>query len=124
METNSESLPKFKKAGIRKRLPSPKHYIVYPVTIQGQKDLNADMRRKTRVGRSSHWQIAIVGKPSLNANNMHIDTNSKIATSTSQTKVNFAKDSKIRLKSSDIYSQKGLRDKNVYARTGWHRNMK
>ena len=84
MKTLSESLLKSKKAGIRKLLPASKHYIVYPETIQGRKDLDAGMRRKTRAGRSSHWRIALGGKPSLNSNKLHSGFNSKIATSTSK----------------------------------------
>ena len=47
--------PGIQKDGIRNRLPESKHYIVYTEEIQGGgKDLDIDMRRKTRVGRSSH----------------------------------------------------------------------
>ena len=36
---------------IRKQIPEANRYIVYPGTIQGGKDLDADVRRKTRAGR-------------------------------------------------------------------------
>ena len=55
---------------VRKRLNAAKHYIAYRETIQGPKDLDIDMRRKTRAGRSSHWQIAMCDKPSLNSKQM------------------------------------------------------
>ena len=45
------------KGEIRKRLHAATHYIVYPQTTQGKKDLDNNMRQKTRVGRSSHWQM-------------------------------------------------------------------
>ena len=70
-----------------KRLPTEKHYIVYPETIQGPKELNIDMRRKTRAGGSSHGETAIGGKPSLNANKLNSNTNPKIATSKAKTEV-------------------------------------
>ena len=101
------------KAEIRKRLPAPKHYIVYHVAIQGQKDLDADMRRKTRAVGNSHWETVIGGRLSLNSNKLHSDINSKIATSTSKTEAEFTKDPKIRLKSRDIYTQKGFGDKKM-----------
>ena len=34
---------------IRKKLPAAKHYIVYPDTTQGQRALNEEIRRKTRL---------------------------------------------------------------------------
>ena len=42
---------------IGRKIPEAKQYVVYPETVQGTKDLNTDMRRKTRVGRS--WQMAL-----------------------------------------------------------------
>ena len=54
---------------IRKLLPAAKHYIVYPETTQGKKDLGNNMRQETRVGRCSHWQMERGGKPSLNSEN-------------------------------------------------------
>ena len=72
------------KAEIRKRLHAPNRYIVYHETIQGQKDLGENMRRKTRAGGSSHWKTALGGKTSLNSNKLNIQSNSKIATSTSK----------------------------------------
>ena len=65
-----------------KRLPAAKRYIVCPEAIQGRKDLNADMRRKTRAGRSSHRKIVIGFKPSLNSNKLHNEINSEITIST------------------------------------------
>ena len=73
--------------------------------------MNIDIRRKTRVGRSSHCQIEIGGKRSLNSNKPHNKINSKITISTAETEVNFAKDSEKRLKSRDIYSLKGFAEK-------------
>ena len=61
-------------------------YIVYPEATHGRKDSDIDMRRKTGVVRSSHWEIVIGGKPVLNPNKLHINTNSKIETSTSKPK--------------------------------------
>ena len=45
------------KGGIRKRLPAAKHYIAYPETTQGHKDLNQNASMKTRVGGNSHRQM-------------------------------------------------------------------
>ena len=44
-----------RKKEIRREIPADTPYFVYREEIQGQKDLNTDMRRKTRVGRC--WQI-------------------------------------------------------------------
>ena len=44
-----------RKMEIRRKIPAAKRYVVYPEEIRGENDLNADMRRKTRVGR--RWQI-------------------------------------------------------------------
>ena len=104
------------KGEIRRKLPASEHYIVYPETIQGQEDLNTDMRRKTRAGGSSHWPIAIGGKTSLNSNKLHSETNSKRTISTAKTEADFTKDPKTSLKSRDIYSLKGFAGKNVIAR--------
>ena len=57
------------KGGIRKRVPDAKHYIVYPDTLQGRKDLDINMRREARVGRSSDWQMVLGRKPPLNSKN-------------------------------------------------------
>ena len=62
-ENKFRIVTEIQKAEIRKRLHAPKRYIVYHETIQGRKDLDADMRRKTRVGRSSHWETSIGGNP-------------------------------------------------------------
>ena len=80
-------------------------------------DLNTDMRRKTRAGRSAHWRTALGGKPPLNSNKLHIAFNPKIATSTSKTESDFTKGSEIRLKSRNIYPRKGFA-KNVDAGAG------
>ena len=40
-----------RKGGIRRKIQAPKHNIVYPEAIQGQKDLDNDMRRMKRAGR-------------------------------------------------------------------------
>ena len=45
------------KGEIRKRLPAAKHYIVYPETTKGERDLDNNMGKKTRAGRGSHLQI-------------------------------------------------------------------
>ena len=50
---------------IRKKIPSPEHYIVYPETIHGGVDLDTDMRRKTRAGRSSRRNMVSGWKPPL-----------------------------------------------------------
>ena len=50
-----------RKKEIRRKIHSDGHYIVYPETIQGQNDLNADMRRRTRAVRC--WRIVIVPFP-------------------------------------------------------------
>ena len=39
-----------RKAEIRRKIHASKHYVAYPETIQGKKDLDTDMRRRTRVG--------------------------------------------------------------------------
>ena len=90
------------KGEIRRKLTASGHYIVYPETIQGRKDLNIDMRRKTRAGRCAHWQIAIGGKTSINSNKLHSKINAKRTISTEKTEADFTKDSKTRLKSRDI----------------------
>ena len=38
-----------KETQIRKKLHAAKHYIVYPETTQGQRTLNQEIRRKTRL---------------------------------------------------------------------------
>ena len=65
------------KGEIRKRLPAEKHYIVYPATTQGQKDLDSNTRQKSRVGRSSHCQIFKAQRPSLNSTKLHEKDNSE-----------------------------------------------
>ena len=35
---------------VRRKIPAPKHYILHPGTTQGEKDLDTDIRRKSRVG--------------------------------------------------------------------------
>ena len=75
-ENAFRAVTEIQKNEIRQRLLAAKRYIVYPEAIQGREDLNADMRRKTRVGRSPHWQTALGCKPSLNSNKLHIDFNS------------------------------------------------
>ena len=99
MEIVFRIVTEIQKAEIRQRLPAEKHYIVYPETIQGHKDWDIDMRRNTRAGRSSHWQIAIGDQPSLNSNKLNSEINSKITISTAKTAVDFTKASKERLKS-------------------------
>ena len=76
----SQIVAESQKGEIRKRLPAAKHYIVYPETTQGNKDLDNNMRRKTRVERCSHWQVERAGKTSLNSAKLHGD-NSKRKTS-------------------------------------------
>ena len=73
----SQIVTESQKGGIGKRLPASKHYIAYIETLQGRKDLDIDMRRKTRAGRSSHWEIAIGGNPPLNSKLLHKLINSK-----------------------------------------------
>ena len=48
-ENISQIVTENQEGEIRKRLPSAKHYIAYPETKQGQKDLNHNTRLKTRV---------------------------------------------------------------------------
>ena len=52
------SIPRIAKAErervIRRKIPASKRYVVYHETIQGINDLDADMRRRARVGRC--WQ--------------------------------------------------------------------
>ena len=66
------------------------------------------MRRQTRAGRCSHWQMALGCKPSLNSNKLHSRGNSKTAFPTTKTNLDFAKESEILIKSKDIYSQQGF----------------
>ena len=86
---------KIKKA-IRENTPSPKHYILDHETIQDQKDLDADMRRKTRAGLSSHWKMASGWHPSLNSNLAHGEGNSKTAFGPTETNVEFTKEIEVR----------------------------
>ena len=83
------------------RLPAPKRYIVYRETSQGRADSGVDIRRKARAGGSSHWEIAICGKPSLNSYKMH-GPNSKRTIPTARAEVHFTKDPETGLKSMDI----------------------
>ena len=41
---------------IRRKLPAAKHYIVYPETVQGERILNQEIRKKTRL--NALWQMA------------------------------------------------------------------
>ena len=77
-ENSCRIVTEVKKAEIRKSSPAAKRYIVNHETIHGRKDLDKDMRRKTRVGRSSHWLIALGGNPPLNANKLRMVYNSKL----------------------------------------------
>ena len=54
-----------------KKMPSPKHYTVSHAEIQGGEDLDVDMRRRTRAGRGSHWEMALGDKRPLNSNKLH-----------------------------------------------------
>ena len=51
--------------GIRRKIPQSKHYIVYTETVHGQKDLNTDVRRKTRAGRC--WEMVLRWESPLNS---------------------------------------------------------
>ena len=54
-----------KENGIRRKTPSAKRYIVYHETSHGRKDLDTDVRRKTRAGRCR--QMVLGWKSSLNS---------------------------------------------------------
>ena len=97
-----KSLLSFKKVRLGKRLPASKRYIVYPETIQDQKDLDIDMRRKTRMVGSSHWEIAIGGKPSHNSDKMRKIINLKRTSPTTKTEVRFIQVAKTGSKSRSI----------------------
>ena len=94
-------------------MPAAKRYIVYPETIQGAKDLNIDMRRKTRAGRSSHSQIVLGGGVSLPLIRINciLAIIQKLHFQREKTKAHFPKEPKIPLKSKDIYPQRGFRAK-------------
>ena len=70
---------------IRKRLRAAKHYIVYPETTQGKKDLDNNMRQRTRAGIGSHRQMGRAGNPSLNSIKLHEIDNSKKKTTKTKT---------------------------------------
>ena len=90
------------KGEIRKRLPASKHYNVYRESFQGRKDFDIDMRRTTRAGSSSHWEIAIGGKPSHNSDKMRKIINLKRTSPTTKTEVRFIQVAKTGSKSRSI----------------------
>ena len=99
-------------------MQASKHYIVHHEAIQGGKDPNVDKRRKTRMGRSSHLQIALGCKTALNSNKLHIVDNSKTVFETGKTKAGLSKETEIQIKSKDIYPQQCFCEKYDYA--GWN----
>ena len=58
------------KSEIRKRLPAAKHYIVYPETSQGEKNLGNSMRQKKRVGEIAQWEKEKARKSPLNSSKL------------------------------------------------------
>ena len=76
---NPRIVAECKKKEIMRRMPEAKRYIVCHETIHGRKYLDIDMRRKTRAGRSSHWQMVLGCKPFLNSNKLHSRDGSETA---------------------------------------------
>ena len=75
-------------------MPASKHYIVYRETIHGEKDLDIDMRRKTRAGRSSHWEMVLGCKNPLNSDKLNNEGNSITALKSAKTSAKLPKEKK------------------------------
>ena len=76
--------------------------------FMGGKDFDIDMRRKTRAGRSSHWEMMLGCNPSLNSNKLHIEDNSITAFETAKTSLCLSKETEIQINSKDIYQVQGF----------------
>ena len=82
-------------------IPESKRYIVYRESDLGEKDSGADTRRKTRVGRSSHGEMASGWKPSLNSNLSRGGFKNCIWAD--RTIAEFTKEREVRKRPKDIY---------------------